>query len=177
MQNYVLAMFIEIKYFIIKITVHSFITDTEHRKLRRIMLQTSAKRFFSKHAWRQVSNYIHQSDEQFIAANVLEKKYAALIDAYNLTYTPHSIRYLKLLKENVPGLNDSKLQGVNYVSIRVKTGKDAEELLNPCTLYDMMERVSNAIWIKLKNVKNEFNGSFKEDHLCLVSCLFYSTYS
>ena len=74
-------------------------------------------------------------------------------------------------------MNDSKQEGVNYVSIRVKTGKDAEELLNPCTLYDMMERISNAIWIKLENVKNEFNESFKEDHLCLVSCLFYSTYS
>ena len=43
MQNYVLAMFIEIKYFIIKITVHSFVTDTEHRKLRKMMLQTSLK--------------------------------------------------------------------------------------------------------------------------------------
>ena len=65
----------------------------------RVLLQIYARR--------QVSNYIHQSDEKFIAANVLEKKYAALMDAYNLLYTPHSTQFLKLLKENVPGLNDS----------------------------------------------------------------------
>ena len=82
------------------------------------------------------------------------------MNVYNLSYTPHSTRFLKLLKENVPGLNDSKLHGVNYVSIREKTGKNAEELLNPRTLYDMMERISKAIRIKLKNVKNEFNRSF-----------------
>ena len=70
---------------------------------------------------------------------------------------------MKLLKENVQALNDSKLYGVNYVSIREKTGKDAEELLNPGTLYDMMERIFKAIRIKLKNVKNEFNGSFMEE--------------
>ena len=128
---------------------------TDQRK--KVLLQT--------YSWRQISSYIHQSDEQFIAANVLEKKYAALMDAYNLSYTPHSTRFLKLLKENVPGLNDSKLHGVNYVSIREKTGKDAEELLNTRTLYDMMERISKAIRIKLKNVKNEFNGSFMEESL------------
>ena len=61
--------------------------------------------------------------------------------AYNLSYTPHSTRFLKLLKKNLPGLNDSKLHGVNYVSIREKTVKDADKLLNPCTLYDMMERL------------------------------------
>ena len=84
------------------------------------------------------------------------------MNVYNLSYTPHSTRFLKLLKENVPGLNDSKLHGVNYVSIREKTGKDAEELLNTRALYDMMESISKAIRIKLKNVKNEFNGSFMD---------------
>ena len=49
------------------------------------------------------------------------------------------------------------------MSIREKTGKDAEELLNPRTVYDTMERISKAIRIKLKNVKNEFNGSFMEE--------------
>ena len=97
---------------------------------------------------------MHQSHEQFIAANILEKKYAPLIDAYGLSYTPHSTCFLKLLKENVPGLNDSKLHRVNYVLIKDKTGKDAEEFLNPCTLYDKMERISKAIPIKLKNLKN-----------------------
>ena len=47
--------------------------------------------------------------------------------------------------------------------LREKTKKDAEELLNPCTLYDMMETISRAIGIKLKNVKNEFHGSFIEE--------------
>ena len=58
---------------------------------------------------------------------------------------------------------NSKLHGVNYVPISEKTGKDAEELLNACTLNDMMERISKAIRIKLKNVKNKFNGSFMEE--------------
>ena len=35
--------------------------------------------------------------------------------------------------------------------------------MNPRTLYDVMERISKAIRIKLKNVKNEFNGSFMEE--------------
>ena len=34
--------------------------------------------------------------------------------------------------------------------------------MNPRTLYDVMERISKAIRIKLKNAKNEFNGSFME---------------
>ena len=80
------------------------------------------------------------------------------MDAYNFLYTPHSTRFLKLQKENVQGLNDSKLHGVNYVSIREKTGKDAEELLNPCTLEKGYPKQ-----FKLKNVKNEFNGSFMEE--------------
>ena len=116
---------------------------TDQRK--KILLQI--------YAWRQMSTYMHQSDEQFIVANVLEKKYATLMDACNLSYTPHGTQFLKLLKENVPGLNDSKLSG----------GKDAEELLNTRTLYDMMETISKAIRIKLKNVKNEFSGSFMEE--------------
>ena len=126
-------------------------TDQSKKVLRQI------------YAWRQISNNIHQSVEHFIAANVLEKKYAALMDAYNPSYTPHKTQFLKLLEENVSGLNDSKLHGVNHVSIREKTGKDAEEPLNPCTLHDMMERISKAIRIKLKDVKNEFNGSFIEE--------------
>ena len=85
------------------------------------------------------------------------------MDVYNLSSTPHSTRFLKLLKENVPGLNNSKLHRANYVSLREKTGEDAVELLNPRTLYDMMERISKAIRIKLKNVKNEFHGSFMEE--------------
>ena len=32
-----------------KITFHNFITDTEHHKLRRMMVQASVKMFFSKH--------------------------------------------------------------------------------------------------------------------------------
>ena len=35
--------------------------------------------------------------------------------------------------------------------------------MNPCTLHDMMERISSAIRIELKNVKNEFNGSFMQE--------------
>ena len=49
------------------------------------------------------------------------------------------------------------------MSIREKTGKDAEKLLNPRTLHDMMERISKAIQKKLKNLKNEFNGFFMEE--------------
>ena len=64
------------------------------------------------------------------------------------------------MKENVPGLTDTKLHGVNYVSLREKTGKDAEELLHPRTLYDMIERVSKEIRTKLKDVEYDFNGSF-----------------
>ena len=45
------------------------------------------------------------------------------------------------------------------MSIREQTGEDAEERLNPRTQYDMMEKISKAIRIKLKSVKNEFNGS------------------
>ena len=85
------------------------------------------------------------------------------MDACNLSYTPYSTWFLKLLKENVPGLNDSRFHVLNYVSIREKTGTDAEEFLNPCTLYGMMERISKQIRIRLKNVKNEFNGSFMEE--------------
>ena len=66
-------------------------------------------------------------------------------------------------KKNVPGLNDSKLHGVNYVSIREKTGKDTEELLNPRTMYGIMERISKPIRIKLKNMKNEFDRSFMKE--------------
>ena len=91
---------------------------TDQRK--KVLLQT--------YAWRKVSNYIHQSDEQFNAANVLEEKHAALMDVYNLSYTSYSTCFLKLLKENVLGLNDSKLHRVNYASIRGETGKHAEEL-------------------------------------------------
>ena len=60
-------------------------------------------------------------------------------------------------------MNDSKLHGVNYVSIREKTDKDTEERLNRRSLYDMMERTSKAIRIKLKNLKNEFSGYFMEE--------------
>ena len=56
------------------------------------------------------------------------------MDSYNFSCVPHSTRFLKLLKENVSCLNGSNVHGVNYVSIREKPGKDAEELLNPCTL-------------------------------------------
>ena len=68
------------------------------------------------------------------------------MDKYSLSHTPHITRFLKLLKENVPGLNDSELHGVNYVSIKEKTGKDAEELLNLCTLtwYNGKEIQSNS---------------------------------
>ena len=61
------------------------------------------------------------------------------------------------------GVNYGLRNGVNYVSIREKTGKDTEELLNPRTLCDMMEKISKAIRVKLKNAKNEFNGSFIEE--------------
>ena len=151
MQNYVLAMFIQMKYFIIKITFHNFITDTEHRRLRRMMVQTSVKRFLPK----------RMRGEKF-QTTYMNQMNSSLLQTF-LRNTPHSTRFLKLLKENVPALNDSKLHGVNSVSIKEKTGKDAEELLNPCTLYDMMERMSKAIRIKLKNMKNEFNGSFMEE--------------
>ena len=85
------------------------------------------------------------------------------MDAYNLPYTPYSTRFLKLLKENAPSLNDSKLHGVNYVSIREKTGKDTEERSNLRTMFDIMERMSKPIQIKLKNMKNEFDGSFMKE--------------
>ena len=85
------------------------------------------------------------------------------MDAHNLSCTPHSTWFLKLLKENVPDLNDSKLHRDNYVSIREKTGKVDEELLNPRALYDMMQRISKAIQIKLKNGQNECNESFMEE--------------
>ena len=85
------------------------------------------------------------------------------MDAHNLSCTPHSTRFLKLLKENVPDLNDSKLHRENYVSIREKTVKVDEELLNPRALYDMMQRISKVIQIKLKNRQNECNGSFMEE--------------
>ena len=39
---------------------------------KKVLLQT--------YAWRQISNYVHDSDEQFITANVLEKKYAAVMN-------------------------------------------------------------------------------------------------
>ena len=57
------------------------------------------------------------------------------------------------------------LHRVSYVSIREKIDEDADELLNPRTLYDMIERICKAIRIKLQNVKNEFNGSFIEESL------------
>ena len=54
-------------------------------------------------------------------------------------------KYVKLLKENVTGLNDSKLHGVNYVG---EDWQDAEELLNLRTLDDMMEKISKIIHIQ-----------------------------
>ena len=60
-------------------------------------------------------------------------------------------------------MNDSKLHGVNYVSIREKTGKDTEERSNLRTMFDIMERMSKPIRIKLKNMKNEFDGSFMKE--------------
>ena len=57
------------------------------------------------------------------------------------------------------------LHRVSYVSIREKIDKDADGLLKPRTLYDMIEGISKAIRIKLKNVKNESNGSFIEESL------------
>ena len=157
-------MFAQMKYFIIKINFHNFVTDTDHRKLRMMMVQTSVKMFFSKYmrGHKFQTTCINQMNSSLLQT-FLRKKYAALMDAYNFSYIPHSTRFLKLLKESVPGLNDSKLHGVNYVSIREETGKDTEELLNPGTLFDMIERISKEIRIKLKNVKNEFNGSFMEE--------------
>ena len=154
----------------INITFHNFITDTVHCKLRRMVV----KRFFCKHMHgdKFQTTYINHMNSSLL--NVLEKVYAALMDAYNPSYTPHSTWFLKLLKENVPGLNDSKLHGVNFVSIREKTGKDAEELLNSHTL-SMMARISKALQIKLKNMKNEFNGSFMTESPlpCELLILFY----
>ena len=162
MHNYVLAMLVQMKYFIIKIIFCNFLKFAS--QAIKMMLQTSVKRSFSKHMHGdKFTNYLHQSDEQFIAATFPEKKYTALMNAYNLLCVLHSTRFLKLLKENAPCLNGSNVHGVNYVSIREKTGNDAEELLNPCTLYDMMERISRTIRIKPNNVKNEFNGSFMEE--------------
>ena len=44
------------------------------------------------YVWRQISNYIHHID--------------------GFSCTPHNARFLKLLRENVPGVNDSKPHGV-----------------------------------------------------------------
>ena len=169
MQNYVVAMFVQTKYFIIKITFLN-ITDTEHRKLRRNMVQTSVKKFFSKHLHEDKfqTTYINQINSSLV------KTFWRKICHIDGCIQSLSTRLLKLRKEDVPGLNDSKLHGINYVSIKEKTGKHAEELLNLRTLYNMMERISKAIWFKLKNVKNEFNDLLWKNHLCLVSCLFYS---
>ena len=38
--------------------------------------------------------------------------YITLMDVHNLSCTPHNARFLKLLRENVPGVNDSKPHGV-----------------------------------------------------------------
>ena len=89
-----------------------FMTKNATVKLvkKNIIGQTSLKSFSPNTCMVTNSNRIHQSDEQSIAANVLQK-YVALMDAFNLSYAPHSTRFLKLLKENVSGLNDSKLHG------------------------------------------------------------------
>ena len=96
MQNYALAMFVQIKYFIIKATFHHFITDIEHQKLRRMMVQTSVKRFFPKR----------------MCGDKFQTTYMTLMDAHNLSCTPHDASFLKFLKENVPDVNDSKPHGV-----------------------------------------------------------------
>ena len=49
------------------------------------------------YAWKQVSNYIHESSDTYIAASELEKKYIALMDSYKLSYSPHISRFVKLL--------------------------------------------------------------------------------
>ena len=128
--------------------------DGEHVR-QSVLLET--------YAWRQISNYIHESTEQFIAVNILEKKYEALMNSHNLSYTPHSTRFMKMLKENVPDLNDSKLHGINYISLKRKTGSEAAELINPRTLIEMMERISKEIRLKLRDLTNTFDGSFVEE--------------
>ena len=89
-----------------------FMTKNATVKLveKNIIGQASVKSFSPNTCKVTNSNRIHQSNEQSIAANVLQK-YVALMDAFSLSYAPHSTRFLKLLKENVSGLNDSKLHG------------------------------------------------------------------
>ena len=98
-----------------------FMTKNATIKLvkKNTIVQTSVKSFSPNTCMETSSNRIHQSDEQSIAANVFQK-YVALMDAFNLSYAPHSTRFLKLLKENVSGLNDSKLHG----EICVNKGKN-----------------------------------------------------
>ena len=44
------------------------------------------------YAWRQISNYIHQSDEQFIAANFSRKNNAALM-MHTISHTHHIVHH------------------------------------------------------------------------------------
>ena len=171
-------MFFQMKYFIIKIIFHNFITDSEHHKLEEwcyrpalkgsspnICVETNFKLDTSirwtVHCWKRSW-----------------KKNMPHWWMHTISHTHHIVHgFWNCWKKMFQVWMISKLHGVNCVSIKEKTGKDAEELLNPRTLYDMMERMSEAILIKLKNVKNEFNGPFIEEYLCLVSYLFYSMYS
>ena len=107
-----------------------------------------------------MSNYTHQSDEQFISTNVLEKKICSIDGCIQFLINTTQYTVLEIAEKKYYKFEWFKAPwGINYVSIMEQTGEDAEERLNPRTQYDMMEKISKAIRIKLKSVKNEFNGS------------------
>ena len=47
--------------------------------------------------------------------------------------------------------------------MKTKTGQQAEDLLKPLTLLELMEKIATQIRSKLRDTKNEFTGPFTEE--------------
>ena len=90
MQNYVLAMFVQMNYFIVKIIFHNFISYRASQPKKNDGTDQRKTTLLQMYAWRQISNYIHQSDEQFIAANFSRKNNAALM-MHTISHTHHIV--------------------------------------------------------------------------------------
>ena len=136
------------------------------------------------YAWSQLSNYVHESTEPFLDVIDLENKYIDLMKAYSVPYSPHVTRFLKKLKEKVPGLNDQKFGNKLYVSFKTKTAKEAETLLKPPSLLEALEQITRQIRNKLKDTiskHDDFSGSFDEEIsmpselLVLLNLLLYGS--
>ena len=94
-------------------------------------------------------------------ATELEKKYQNLLESYNIPYSPHITRFIEKLKQKEPDLNDHTLRRKKYLSFKKQTSVEADELLRPNTVLDMMTKLAKYIRSKMTNIKHTFDGSFE----------------